>query len=123
MHHVWYRSVWAPRRRKGRSRSYWETEVSSRGVFDADWELARQARPNGCPSDIPLDSTCIVHEGMRHMLFIAQAHNLEKVITRNDASGGWLADDDRNGVHDAIDQVHTMAYLGGGSMPVSRNGS
>ena len=35
-------SVWAPRKRNGNSKSYWETKSAMRAVYDADWELARQ---------------------------------------------------------------------------------
>ena len=33
-------SIWAPRKFKGNSRDYYETDASMRTVFDSDWEFA-----------------------------------------------------------------------------------
>ena len=70
-------SIWAPRKKYGNSKDYYETERVLRNMFETDWEFARQA------------------------------HGLDKAVQLIDSKGEeggqrWV-DADGNGVHDSID--------------------
>lgn len=74
------RSVWAPRKRTGNSRDYFETSEALSAMFTHDWGLA----------------LC--------------SHGLEWHIIKCHHEASEWRDLDRNGVHDEVDEVTSMLF-------------